>query len=95
MPTKTNTILANIHTYPVFPILSKKYELAIADLSKAYNYFSTIDDTNANYALYGLGKSYDGLHDKEKAIQYFIKLDSNIQKQTIYSLSLKRYTPIL
>ena len=40
---KINTILASIHIYPVFPILRKKYELAISDLSKAYNYFSTIE----------------------------------------------------
>ncbi len=90
----------NISQYSYLSGLSnlkeKKYELAISDLSKAYNYFSTIDDTNANYALYGLGKSYDGLHNKEKAIQYFIKLDSNIQKTENLFPELKEvYTYII
>lgn len=58
----------------------KKYKTAIVELSKAYDYFSSINDDNANYALYNLGKAYDGLNNKEKSIQYFSTLDSNILK---------------
>nr|WP_199161904.1 helix-turn-helix domain-containing protein [Elizabethkingia sp. ASV34] len=97
LPTKNKY---NISQYSYLSGLSnlkqKKYELAISDLSKAYSYFSTIDDTNANYALYALGKSYDGQHDKEKAIQHFIKLDSNIQKTNNLFPELKEvYTYII
>lgn len=58
----------------------KKYKSAITELLKAYDFFSSIHDHNANYALYSLGKSYIGLKDNNKAVQYFIKLDSNVQK---------------
>ncbi|ASW75609.1 hypothetical protein IQ37_09630 [Chryseobacterium piperi] len=58
----------------------KEYKLAIGELLKAYNFFSSINDNNENYALYSLGKSYDGLNDKAKAVQYFTQLDANVQK---------------
>jgi len=58
----------------------KKYKSAITELLKAYEFFSSINDNNANYALYSLGKSYSGLKDKDKAVQYFTKLDTNVQK---------------
>lgn len=46
--------------------------------------------------MYALGKSYDGQHDKEKAIQHFIKLDSNIQKTNNLFPELKEvYTYII
>lgn len=61
----------------------KKYTIAVGDLLKAYNYFSSINDNNANYVLYSLGKSYDGLADKEKAVQYFTILDNNVKKSNI------------
>ncbi len=61
----------------------KKYTIAINELAKTYNFFSSINDNNANYALYSLGKCYDGLNNKEKAVEYFIRLDSNIQKTNI------------
>lgn len=61
----------------------KKYTIAINELTKTYNFFSSINDNNANYALYILGKCYDGLNNKEKAVEYFIRLDSNIQKTNI------------
>lgn len=61
----------------------KKYKIAITELSKSYDYFSSINDNNANYVLYSLGKAYDGLKNKEKATQYFILLDNNVQKTDI------------
>ncbi|WP_276964747.1 helix-turn-helix transcriptional regulator [Chryseobacterium sp.] len=61
----------------------KKYTIAINELVKTYIFFSSINDNNANYALYSLGKCYDGLNNKEKAVEYFVKLDSNIQKTDI------------
>ncbi len=45
--------------------------------------FSSINDDNANYALYNLGKAYNGLKNREKTIQYFSTLDSNILKNNI------------
>lgn len=61
----------------------KKYKIATTELSKSYTYFSSINDNNANYVLYSLGKSYDGLKDKEKVVQYFTILDSNVKKTNI------------
>ncbi|SDQ29306.1 AraC-type DNA-binding protein [Chryseobacterium soldanellicola] len=54
----------------------KKYKAAIAELSKAYTYYSSINDNNANYALFNLGKAFDGLANKEKAAENYTKLDS-------------------
>lgn len=61
----------------------KKYEQAIGEFSKAYDYFSDIEDNNANYVLYSLGKSYEGLNDKKKTVEYFTKLDGNVEKTNI------------
>lgn len=58
----------------------KKYKTAIAELSKANDYFARIDDNTSNYILYSLGKCYEGLGDKVKAVKNFVKLDSIIQK---------------
>ena len=74
----------------------KKYETAIAELSKAYDYFSSINDNNENYVLYSLGSSYDGLGNKEKAVQYFSILDTNILKSNITFLELREvYTYLI
>ncbi|UCA58271.1 helix-turn-helix domain-containing protein [Chryseobacterium rhizoplanae] len=74
----------------------KKYTIAINELAKTYNFFSSINDNNANYALYSLGKCYDGLNNKEKAVEYFIRLDSNIQKTNITFPELREvYTYII
>ncbi|MDR6545834.1 AraC-like DNA-binding protein [Chryseobacterium rhizosphaerae] len=61
----------------------KKYKAAIVELSKAYKYFSNINDDNANYTLFNLGKAFDGLANKEKAVEYFVVLDSNVKKTNI------------
>lgn len=63
-----------------YNVKQKNYKTAITELSKAYQYFTSVNDTNANYALFSLGKAYDGLNNKEKAVEHFIKLDANIQK---------------
>ncbi|WP_133121702.1 helix-turn-helix domain-containing protein [Chryseobacterium sp. PMSZPI] len=80
----TNKSKYSVNQYTYFTgysyLKQKKYKEAIPELLKAYNFFSGINDNNANYALYSLGKSYDGLNDKEKAVQYFTQLDANIQK---------------
>ncbi len=61
----------------------KKYEQAIKEFSKSYDYFSGIEDNNANYVLYSLGKSYEGLNDKKKTVEYFTKLDTNVEKSNV------------
>lgn len=63
----------------------KKYTDAITELSKAYNYFSSINDNTANYTLFYIGKSHAGLKNKEKAVQNFITLDANLQKTNFTS----------
>ncbi|MCJ7935734.1 MAG: helix-turn-helix transcriptional regulator [Chryseobacterium sp.] len=66
-----------------FNLKVKNYKAAITDLSEAYHYFSSINDNNQNYVLYSLGKCYDALKDREKAVQYFTKIDSHIKKTNI------------
>lgn len=61
----------------------KKYSTAITKLSKVYDDLIKINENNANLALYSLGTAYDGLKDKEKVVETYIKLDSNIQKTDI------------
>ncbi|WP_146894358.1 helix-turn-helix domain-containing protein [Chryseobacterium rhizosphaerae] len=67
----------------LFNLKQKEYKNAIVELLKAYQYFSSINDNNANYVLFSLGKAYDGLENKEKTVQYFSTLDSNVQKTDI------------
>ncbi|AZA53290.1 helix-turn-helix domain-containing protein [Chryseobacterium sp. G0201] len=80
----TNKSKYSVNQYSYFSgyayLKQKKYRSAIIELLKAYNFFSSINDDNANYALYSLGKSYDGLRDKKKAVRYFTLLDFNVQK---------------
>ncbi|WP_213276996.1 helix-turn-helix domain-containing protein [Chryseobacterium indologenes] len=66
-----------------YDLKQKKYNIAITKLATVYNDLIKINENNANYALYDLGKAYDGLKNKEKAAQYFILLDSNVQKTEI------------
>ena len=70
-----------IYLSGVYNLKTRNYKHAIIDLSKAYGYFSSINDSNKNYALYNIAKSYQGLKNKEKTVQYFLQLDSNIQKR--------------
>lgn len=62
----------------------KKYDTAVIKLSNAYNYFSKSgENSSANYSLYNLGKAYQGVQNKEKALEVYIKLDSNVQKHDL------------
>lgn len=61
----------------------KKYTAAIVKLSKAYNYFSTVEDNNRTNILFNLGEAYDRLNNKELAVQSFVKLDSSVSKSNI------------
>lgn len=70
-----------IYLSGVYNLKTRNYKDAIIDLSKAYGYFSSINDSNKNYALYNIAKSYHGLKNKEKTVQYFVQLDFNIQKR--------------
>lgn len=67
----------------LYHLKQKEYKTATDELLKAYNYFSGIKDNNENYALYHIGRAYNGLANKEKAVQYFTQLDSNIQSSNI------------
>lgn len=64
-----------------YNVKTKNYTKAVSDLQLCKKYFSTdSSDLNTNYTLFVLGKAYVGLHEKDKAVQSFIKIDSNIQK---------------
>ncbi|AZB08808.1 AraC family transcriptional regulator [Chryseobacterium sp. G0162] len=58
----------------------KKYDVAVKNFLKAYQYFSGIQDQNMNYSLLNIGKSYEGLKNNEKAVENYTKLDSIIAK---------------
>jgi len=75
----------------------KKYTDAITELSKAYHYFSSVNDNTVNYTLFYIGKSYAGLKDKGKAVQNFITLDANLQKTnfTTFSEIREAYTYLI
>lgn len=67
-----------------YDLKSKAYNTAIIKLSDAYTYFTnTNENTNASYALYNLGKAYQGTRNEEKVIETYRKLDSYIQKYNI------------
>lgn len=67
-----------------YDLKSKAYNTAIIKLSDAYTYFTnTNENTNASYALYNLGKAYQGARNEEKVIETYRKLDSYIQKYNI------------
>lgn len=66
-----------------YDLKQKKYKTAITKLSKVYEDLIKINGNNADYALYNLGTAYDGLKNKEKAVETYIKLDSNIQKTDV------------
>jgi AraC-like DNA-binding protein len=58
----------------------RKYATALPELSKAYNYFHTINDNNITNILFSIAKSYDGLNNKENAVKSFSEIDSIVQK---------------
>ena len=96
--TSKNEYSVNQYTYlsGLSNFKQNEYKNAIAKLLKAYQYFYSINDNNANYVLFSLGKAYNGLNNKEKAIQYFSILDSNVQKTNNTFLELREvYTYLI
>lgn len=64
-----------------YNVKTENYKKAVSDLQLCKRYFSADpSDLNINYTLFVLGKAYIGLHEKDKAVQSFIEIDSNIQK---------------
>lgn len=62
----------------------KKYGSATAKLLNIYTYINNSDEKiNINRVLYSLGKAYEGTENKEKTLQTYLKLDSNVQKSGI------------
>jgi len=96
--TKRNEYSINQYIYlsGLSNLKQNKHKSAIEELLKAYRYFSSINDNNANYVLFSLGKAYDGLKSKEKAVQYFSTLDLNVQKTNNTFLELREvYTYLI
>lgn len=62
---------------------TKNYQTAIAELTKAYNYFSSINDNNQNFVLYSLGKCYEELHNKQETIKYFTQIDAHVKETEV------------
>lgn len=79
-----------------YDIKRKDYKSAVKNLNLAEEYFSGIHDMNTNLVLYSLGKAYDALGQKDKAIHSYIKLDSLVQKTGYIFPELKEaYTYII
>lgn len=86
IPEGENKNKPNTYSYlsGTYDLKSKAYKTAIIKLSDAYTYFtSTNENTNASYALYNLGKAYQGINNEEKAIESYRKLDYDVQKFNI------------
>ncbi|MDF2551627.1 MAG: hypothetical protein K0R77_902 [Chryseobacterium sp.] len=82
--------------FGLYNLKSKNYQIAIDNLNKSKNYFSTQpNDLNLNYALLYLGQSYSGLQETEKAIDCFTKIDFHIQKTNNIFPELKEVYPYL
>ncbi|MGV2451220.1 UNVERIFIED_CONTAM: helix-turn-helix domain-containing protein [Ralstonia mannitolilytica] len=78
----TNKYVHHQYTYYVgaYNLKLKKYDIATKNFIAAYKYFSGVQDQNMNYSLLNIGKSYEGLKDKTKAVENYAKLDSIISK---------------
>ncbi|UEQ78771.1 helix-turn-helix domain-containing protein [Chryseobacterium arthrosphaerae] len=73
----------NLGLLGYYYVKQKKYNDAIHNLAPCENFFFKTKEYSKraqNYTLLNLGRSYAGLQDKEKAIGYFSKLDSLVQK---------------
>ncbi|MDP9956596.1 AraC-like DNA-binding protein [Epilithonimonas hungarica] len=70
-----------IYLSGVYNLKTSNYKDAIINLRKSLSYFSNVNGGIDNYVLYYLGKSYQGLNDKENTVKYFKQLDSNVQKE--------------
>lgn len=73
----------NLGLLGYFYLHSKNYKKAIDGLLECEKYFFTNNNgtkRNHNYTFLYLGKSYAGLNEKEKAVDYFRKIDSMVLK---------------
>lgn len=73
----------NLGLLGYYNLHSKKYQKAIDGLLECEKYFFTnnnSDTRSQNYTLLYLGKSYAGLQQKEKAVDFFRKIDSMVLK---------------
>ncbi|AZB24679.1 helix-turn-helix domain-containing protein [Chryseobacterium bernardetii] len=71
-----------IYYLGAYYLKQKKYDVALKNFLTAYQYFSGIPDHNVTYTLLNIGKSYEGLKDKEKAVKNYAKMDSIIAKSS-------------
>ncbi|WP_183148035.1 helix-turn-helix domain-containing protein [Chryseobacterium nematophagum] len=77
---------SNLYSYlsGTYDLKLKKYNTAITKLSNAYTYFTnTNENSNANYSLYNLGKTYEEIKNKKKVVETYTQLDFNVQKTDI------------
>ncbi|MEF9476464.1 hypothetical protein OWR28_00630 [Chryseobacterium sp. 1B4] len=73
----------NLGMLGYYHLHSKKYQKAIDGLLECEKYFFTNNngsERNHHYTFLYLGKSYAGLNKKEKAVEYFRKIDSMVLK---------------
>lgn len=73
----------NLGLLGYYNLHSKNYQKAIDGLLECEKYFFTNNNgskRNQHYTLLYLGKSYAGLHEKEKAVDFFRKIDSMVLK---------------
>ncbi|MDW9380267.1 helix-turn-helix domain-containing protein [Chryseobacterium sp. JV558] len=73
----------NLGLLGYYHLHSKNYQKAIDGLLECEKYFFTKNNgskRNHNYTLLYLGKSYAGLQKKEKAVDFFRKIDSMVLK---------------
>jgi len=80
----------------LYNLKSKQYKLAINNLNKCKTYFlKKSDDLNSSYTLLYLGQAHAQLQEIEKAVEYFIKIDSIVQKTHTTFPELKEVYPYL
>ncbi|SEH28497.1 helix-turn-helix domain-containing protein [Chryseobacterium culicis] len=73
----------NLGLLGYYNLHSRKYQKAIDGLLECEKYFFTNNNgskRNQHYTLLYLGKSYAGLQQKEKAVDYFSRIDSMVLK---------------
>ncbi|CAA7197318.1 hypothetical protein CHRY9293_03373 [Chryseobacterium potabilaquae] len=83
--TSKNTYDISLYSFlsAKYDLKLRKYKTTVTKLSKVYDDIIRINPNNANIALYNLGKAYYGLKNKEKVVETYTKLDSNLQKTDI------------
>ncbi|MEC3877803.1 helix-turn-helix domain-containing protein [Chryseobacterium salviniae] len=78
----------------LYNLKSKHCKLAINNLNKCKAYFlKKSDNLNSSYALLYLGQSHAQLQEREKAVEYFLKIDSIVQKTHTTFPELKEVYP--